>query len=262
MTSPTYIWTEVGEESVNVTDTFLLAGWFQIPPFDGSLQVFAAMSDSEGVFEIDLSFSGGIVFVDVMIRETRFGDMVVDEGTDYLDDPPNHPYIQGGWNSFALSGRFSSQTMQYMINRQLLDPNVNWHTTGPVTFVAGTEWAVGAGRAYPGFALSDWRFSYGEPFFDLSNPGNVARLFGGGPVDWGPAGEFVTGLIPKVFLHGDAATYMDNPGSLGKFTRGDTLLLLDTPGPGYGTSGRSITAPAETVVSSEGMVVVTTVGKT
>jgi len=264
--SATYIWTEEGEASDHTTDTFLLAGWFQIPPFEeaADLQVFYAISDSEGMFYIDLAFRGGIIFLEVSIydKPLRYSaSPVVVGGTAYLDDPPNHPYIQGGWNSFAVSGRLSGQVIQYMVNRQLLDPSpLEWHSTGPILIVAGNEWSVGPGRAPPGFALSDWRFSYGEPFFDLSSPGNVARLFGGGPVDWGPAGEFVTGLVPRVFLHGNSETYMDNLGSMGRFIRGDTMPLLDTPGPGYGVSGMSVVPQtAQAIATSEGIVSVTTI---
>jgi hypothetical protein len=258
MAYATFLFAEESDDLGGVTDTFLLAGWLQIPPFDDTVQVFAPIADEWGIFFIELAFSSGIMTLIANIRESYSGDFVCGGGTGMLDDLPAHPYIQGGWNSFALSCRFSTGTMQYMLNRQLLDPNVDFYTNNLVTVHENTGWSIGPGRAPPGFALSDWRWSYGEPFFDLLNPANVARLFGGGPVDWGPAGEYVTGLVPKVFLHGSSDTYMDNLGSLGRFTVGDTLPLLDTPGPGYGVSG-SMSISGVTTSSGEGVVSTTTI---
>jgi hypothetical protein len=76
--------------------------------------------------------------------------------------------------------------------------------------------------------MSDFRFGAGEGFFDLSILTNAWRISDqfNNPVPWGSHGQFVTGDIPTVYLHGDSTNYANNLGSGGSFTVHGSLSAL------------------------------------
>lgn len=221
-------------------DTFLLAAWFRIPVFDEGpgFQVFTLAADDFGVFDFDLAFGQGIITLETSCMDRApgtGGSAVFTGGTAELDDLPDHPYIQDGWNSIALSCRFSTQTLQYMVNRQLLDSHVSWvDPVRSITLAAGSGFGLGNVRMPPGFALSDYRLNFGEEFFDLAVEANINKLFAAGnhPIFWGDRGELVTGQVPKVYLHGDTSEYLTNLGTAGPFSAAETIPLVNyIPGP-------------------------------
>ena len=138
--------------------------------------------------------------------------------------------ISVGWTSFAFSIDSSSQLVQILINRTLYVPsggNNNWIGSGNMDFNPTTDpWRLsifnsdGTGNV----DLSDLRFHAGEGFFDLSVTTNQNKLFdvNNNPVNWGSDGSVVTGIVPAVYLHGNASTYANNLGSGGAFTLSGT----------------------------------------
>jgi hypothetical protein len=227
MANPTYIWSAEDDDPGGMANTFLLACWYLVPDFSefDNFQVFDLITDGYGLFWVQLSWdTDGVVYLYLQITEQAGGfPYIVSGGTGNINGFNEHHYIKNGWNSFALSCRFSTQTMQYMINGNLLDPMVTWDSSNPITFPstpgALEGWSLGPARHPPGVAMRQFRFGHGEPFFDLNLRTNRDKLYSpdNGQVYWGENGELVTGQVPQIFLHGDATQYMENPGSLGPF---------------------------------------------
>jgi hypothetical protein len=98
----------------------------------------------------------------------------------------------------------------------------------------------GAGRA--NFSsligdIADHYFAAGQPFFDLTNPANVAKFISGGkPVDLGSDGSLPTGTRPNIFHSGDADGFKTNRGTNAELTWSGSL-----------TSGTVVTAGAGSI---------------
>ncbi len=140
----------------------------------------------------------------------------------------------GNWHSFAWSCDTSTNTLQFAVDRVVFDLSVAagpWNGNPISWFPASDSWALFA-LAYS-LGLYDLWFNAGDPFFDLTSPVNLNKLFAPGnhPVDWGAIGGNITGSQPAVFLHGDAATFANNVGSGGPWTFGRPSLVTTITGP-------------------------------
>lgn len=224
-------------------DTFLLACWFHVPAWTSdypSGQVCQILYDNYTDLVIELGFfeGGRITFYLPNILTNSVDGSVVGGGTAELDDLPDHFYSIDGWNCLVVSARMSTQTIQYMVNGQLLDPGVTWYSDSSITINSANAWGIEAGRWPPGIAFSDYWFDVGNVFLDLNNSSNVGRIVtsDNSPVFWGNQGELLTGSRPLVYLHGDADAYMNNLGSMGAWSLVDGCTPIenytDIPGPG------------------------------
>ncbi|HEV2225078.1 MAG TPA: hypothetical protein VGR84_18950 [Candidatus Acidoferrales bacterium] len=146
-------------------------------------------------------------------------------------------FIYGpGFHSFALSVDTATQTIQFLIDGTLTTfvgntGGFTWSSSLPVGYSPGDGWQVGG--VTPIQNTADLSALWFAPVsFDLSNPTNVAALFGTSNcfVDWGSSGQNVTGMSPPLFMYGMAGTY-NNRGTGGTFTRAGPALLDVTPGP-------------------------------
>ena len=149
-----------------------------------------------------------------------------------------------GWHSYAVSVDTSTQTLQIVIDRVLypVGPYIVWDSNTPMAGFYDTVGDIEYGGTQSGFPdrvspspamiyesaheitlspyspsifVGDFRFGMGEPFFDLTIEANLNRLFSPSNhrVKWGAQGELVTGLVPALYLTGDAQKYQTNQAS-------------------------------------------------
>jgi hypothetical protein len=160
----------------------------------------------------------------------------------YVDIPVD---LTSGWHSYAVSVDTTTQTIQIVVDRKLypVGPYLLWDSSAPIGAFNTPNEQFEYGGTQSGLDTEDtppaldyqgphnitlkpfspdvfigaFRFGMGEPFFDLTVDANLDRLFlpGNHSAKWGEHGELVTGIVPQVYLTGDASEYQQNQGEEG-----------------------------------------------
>jgi hypothetical protein len=137
----------------------------------------------------------------------------------------NVDFTNADWHSFIFSVDTTSQILQLAIDTAVSvihssNPSITWDSANPVAYFPSSDsWQIGP-SVYGNVSISDFMFSAGTGFFDLTNPTNLSKIVSSmnNPVYWGARGELITGSIPAIYLHGNNTDYQDNLGSGGAFT--------------------------------------------
>lgn len=219
---------------ITSSHTLLCAGWVGHTTAVGGIG-FNGASDAVTYQQVVgiLDNGDGTAFIQIELVNAAKSDIINFSGTVPIN-------LATGFHSYAVSVDTASQTLQFMIDRQLLDTSsATWSSSEAIDMPTNDPYVLDTFGSGAGVVaeFSDFLYAVEFPFFDLSVIGNVNKLFSlsNKPLSWGD-GSSVVGSAAQVVLSGNATNYGNNHGTGGdfvpqNFSYGDGTLTDATTSP-------------------------------